>query len=328
MPDGEKNPSSGGFVPRVTLDLDKATPLQFAAAIEELEAYRKSLGDLPPLGLSNGWHTFTAELAEQALLRNAKGANRKQALATVRYYAYSIILSDWKKTGQAIIFTKDGTLVDGQHRLLAGYFCGHVFESYVVSDADPDPFLFAFIDNGRPRSPSTALQTAGQDGLSAVIYAIARIEQNVLTGAYSMHKVSRALRMTPIQVLRAVQEDSRLREAAHLTMAEYGDAVAAIGSKDIAAYTSYKILCVADDLVLEEFMRALTDDQQPEGSPIAALQKWLEHNRKSDKPMPKHLVLAHIAKAFSLWRAGESVRKLKVTVDESFPEFGAVGSKE
>src|SRR4029077_9444179 len=254
---GSNEPSSGGFVPRVTLDLDKATTIQFAAVVEALDQYRQSLGEIPPIGLANGWHAITPQVAEQCLLRNVKGANRKPTLATVRYYGYTMQLGDWKKTGQPIIFTKDDVLQDGQNRCWAALLTGITFTSYVVSDVEPELSLFAFIDNGKPRSPSTALETAGLDGRAALTYAVARLEQNIRTGCYSMHKVSRALRMTPIQALRIVQSNPQIHDAVYLAVSEYRDVVDLIG-KELADYTTYKVITVGGgEFVLDEFMRGL-----------------------------------------------------------------------
>src|SRR4029077_14395094 len=143
------------------------------------------------------------------------------------------------------------------------------------------------------------------------------------TGCYSMHKVSRALRMTPIQALRIVQSNPQIHDAVYLAVSEYRDVVDLIG-KELAAYTTYKVITVGGgEFVLDEFMRGLAGDGSdlPEGSPILALRVWLDRNHKAEKPLPKHIVLAHVIKAFNAWRAGETVKRLKVTVDESFPEF-------
>ena len=310
-----------------TLDLNRCTQPQFATFIEELERYRRSLGELPKLDLPNGWYSLTPELALQLLLRYPPKMNRKASLGTVRYYGRQVLADDWAPTHQAIGITESGLGIDGFQRALAVYLTGHpIPKTYVISDVPHSEYLFAYIDNGRPRTPAVALATAGQDGLSPFIYQIIRIRTNVDSGAYSTHRATRLpMRLSPMDVLRVVNSDDKLRQAAHLTAGDYRSVVQLIGHKDVTGYCSYKILSLCNEVVLEDFMTQLADPESelPEDHPIAALRSFLDRNRRSQNPLPKHLVLAHVTKAFGLWQAGASVRKLKVTVDEDFPIFEA-----
>jgi hypothetical protein len=326
-----EEPSSGGFVPRFVLDIETATGQQFAELLAQFDAYRESLGTLPLLGLSNDWYEINQELAESFLLRNAKGANRRPSFSTVCYYGQQFKDGEWHRTGEPIIFTTEGILVDGQHRLWASYLTGIPFTSYIVADTPAQEFLFAFIDNGRGRSPAVALETAGFDGQSGLIAAIAKIHNNVLSGAYILYKgkkrIRRPLKMSPIQILRAVKSNDLYRLAARLTIGEYGEAIQLIGHKDVTAYVSYAILAIANEDVLDEFMGALIDGngKLETDDPIAALRKFLDVDKK--KPNGKHVVLAAIIKAFNAWRAGDKLRKADPGHQEEFPEFVEIGLK-
>src|SRR5262245_61708783 len=114
------------FTPAVTLDLKVATPKTFEQAVEEFGAWSKTATKIP-LRLFDGWNTIDQQTAEQLLLRNPPGANRKAKLASVRYYAEQMAANDWQKTGQSLILTDNDNLADGQHRLWACYFGGQPF---------------------------------------------------------------------------------------------------------------------------------------------------------------------------------------------------------
>lgn len=315
--------ADGGFKPIVQFDLQKGTPLQFAGITEEFEKHRKTLGEPSPLNLSNGWYTVTPALAEEYLFRNIKGANREVALSTVRYYARQMKHNDWAKTGEPLCFTVEGILVNGQHRLWGCYLGEASFDTYIIFDVPVSPVTFAYYDNGKTRSPATALKIGGFDGVSSLINTLIQIRENVNHGAYSMQRATRLDRMAPVEVLRIAASDAKLKEAARLAAGEYRAAINVIGYKDVTAYVAYRIISSYDEIVLEDFMR---DVEAPEGeaaelNAASALRRCLEADRKKQHPMPKHLVLAHVIKAFNAWRINQPVKRLKIPVTDEFPTF-------
>ena len=54
-------------------------------------------------------------------------------------------------------------------------------------------------------------------------------------------------------------------------------------------------------------------------NPILAIHRFLDTNQRSAKPLGKHIVLAHVIKAFNAWKAGESLKRIKISVDDRFP---------
>lgn len=112
---------------------------------------------------------ITKEFAEKALLRNEK--NRPVAKLVVSKYAEAIKRGEWKLNGEPIIFDVDGTLVDGQHRLMAVSMTGLPIRSVVVRGVDLGSFNT--INNGRSRTASDVLSISGKKN-SAVVAAAAR----------------------------------------------------------------------------------------------------------------------------------------------------------
>ena len=327
----DKKPDDGGFKPIVQFDLLKGTALQFAETVEEFEQRSKALDEPSKLNLSNGWYYVTPEMAQEWLRHNKKGANRKASLTTIAYYARAMRKKDWPKTGQPIIFDLDEVCTDGGQRLWASYLSGASFDTYVVADVPVNPLAFAYMDNNRPRTPSQALATAGFDGVSPLIYAVIQIREAIEQGLYTMQYAHRPERIAPVDVLKAAQEDALLKQAARFTAGDFAPAVNLVGHRAIVAYVSYRIIGIYNEYVAEEWWADVVapEGDLSEGNAALALRKLLEADakkdprNKKDPRLAKHLVLAHCIRAFNLWVAGEQVKRLKIPVADTYPEFAA-----
>src|SRR5262245_12811859 len=163
MPQGGAN--SMAFTAKFHLDLQSASARAFSALLDDFESWRATEPSRE-IDLSNGWKVITAEIAEAMLVRNRVGANRRPTEDTVKYYARQMIGGEWKKSGQPIIFSDRGVVLDCGHRLWASYLSGASFPTYLVGDVAHDDALFAYIDNSKARSPADALASAGLNGMS------------------------------------------------------------------------------------------------------------------------------------------------------------------
>lgn len=85
--------------------------------------------------------------------------NRKVSLATIDRYADDMINGRWRLTGESIIFDSDGTLRNGQHRLLACVLADVSFTAVVVRGVDGQ--AFRNMDQGRTRSAGQVLDIMG-----------------------------------------------------------------------------------------------------------------------------------------------------------------------
>jgi hypothetical protein len=275
---------------------------------------------LPPLDLTDGWHNITPEIAENLLRRNP--ANRKPSFGTVVYYARLMVIGAWKKTGQPIIVDANQMLLDAQHRLLASYFSGASFPSYVVTGVPAEQNLFAFIDNCKARTAKDALQTAGHNGTAAAIAAAVRIALQYDAGAFSVVRKGKVDRPSPAEVLSYAMANPRLEEAAHLQTGEYKSATALIDHKGISVFAAWQILENYTEDRLDEFMSQLgSTEVLEENSAIAALRKKLTDDQVADEPMPGYHKLGYITKAFNAWRLDQPMRRLNLKTDELWPQF-------
>lgn len=311
------------FTPKFSLDLQSASTRAFTQVLEDFNAWRQTEPSRN-LDLSNGWKIITPENAEGMLMRNPLSANRRPTLATVKYYARQMLTENgWKATGQAVLFNTKGDLLDAGHRLWASYLSGASFPSYLIGDVPADPRVFAFIDNGKARTTADALSTAGFNGLSKLLAATASIAMYFDNDCYTASTKKSMERVTPIEMVTFVQENSALRQAARLMMGEHQAATKVLLYKDVASFVAFKIIELHDEETLDLFMNEVGQirDDREEGSPIAALQKVMADDEHNKEPMQKHQVLGHIIKGFNAWLNEEQVKKISLKVNETFPRF-------
>jgi len=307
------------------LDLANPKPKEVLALVEAFEAYAKANPlptGAPPV--TTGWNEITPAIALDLLKRNRPGANRKIDPATVFYYANQMARGDWKATGQSVLIDADGVLQDAQHRLYAGLVSGATFNTFVVTGIDPIKNMFAYIDNSRARTPASALQTAGLDGVSSVIAKVIKIGEEVRHGVYNTTGTKLA-RMSPADVLHLIDSYPNAQKAARSAASDWSEAVSYIGCrKETVAYLGMRIIDLHGEGVADDFFEevAMDDDQRNADDPITALRKEIDKNKRAEKPMKQHHLLGTLIKAFNAWLKHEALpRRWQLLVNEDFPEI-------
>jgi hypothetical protein len=311
--------------PAVALDLETASAASFQDTVDQFDAWVKAQPQLSPFPLTTGWHDITPQIAEDLLRRN-KG-NRKVSLATVKKYSRAMKNSQWMPTGQAILVNKEGRTEDCQHRAWASYLGQVTFPSFVVADVPVLPDLFAYIDDGKPRSASDALYTSGNNGLSQTIAATAKLawryDHNALT---VMVKQPRIREMSIPEMLQYTRNNPGLGRAAHLLISSYAKAAKVIGDKAVGALFLWKASAQHGLDVVNSFLCAIgTGANLEEDNPILGFRERLRDTIAEDESMPKEQRLALLIKAFNLHLAGKKLPKggLHVRDNEKFPRIDA-----
>lgn len=100
----------------------------------------------------------TPTMARDMLIRNPN--NRKLRRSNIRYLAEEIKSGRWKLTHQGVAVAKDGTLLDGQHRLCAIVEAN--ISALINVSYDCDPEIFSVIDTGSMRTTADVLHIAGE----------------------------------------------------------------------------------------------------------------------------------------------------------------------
>jgi hypothetical protein len=306
------------------LDLIHPKPKEVLAIDEAFKvAIRKSTHDLGALPVTTGWNEITPEIAVNMLLRNRQ--NRRIDPATVYYYANQMAAGKWKATGQPILVDANGELADSQHRLIAVLISGATIKSFVVTDIEPIPGLFAYIDNSRPRTAATALQTKGLNGVSATIVKVIKIGEEVRHGVYNPSGASKLPRMSPADILELSDSYPNARQAARVASSDWEEAVTLLGGrKEVIAYIGMRITDLFDEYKADDFFEEIMADTDGRSSddPILALRKLAEKDARNETQMKKQYMLAAMIKVFNAWHSGQPLgRRWMLQVDENFPDF-------
>jgi hypothetical protein len=307
------------------MDLDRFQTKDLLDLVVVLDDDMRRRPDPSPFALANGWHEISPAIALDLLRRNRPGANRKIDPQTVLFYARQMADGDWVPTGEPFILDQNGLLLDAQHRALAVLISGATITSYVVADVPPRPNIFAYIDNSRPRTVATALQTSGLDGVSPTIAEIMKLGEQVRAGAFDPAQKVTLMRISPAQSLRIIDSYPNAQRAARSAVSDWRDTVAYIGrSKAIVGYHGMRIIDVAGEDVADDFFTDLMDDRtdRPSDDPIAAFRREIDKDKKATKQMKKQHVLAALIKVYNAWRREEPLgRRWMLQVNEPFPAY-------
>lgn len=111
---------------------------------------------------------ITPEMAHDILGGNTK--NRHLHERHIRRLISALEDGRWRFNGESIKIAHDGTLVDGQHRLVACVRTGIPIETLVVRGVDPE--AYTTIDIGAKRTTSDALSREGIKNATAVSGAL------------------------------------------------------------------------------------------------------------------------------------------------------------
>ena len=115
--------------------------------------------------------TITPDLAKQFLTQNTNNRNVRNSV--VKRYSADMLSGKFLLMPHGIVFLEDGTLADGQHRLLAIVASQTTQQMMVTFDAPPEIHLFQ--DRLAVRSEHDCLKMAGFDWSNKDIVAVLKL---------------------------------------------------------------------------------------------------------------------------------------------------------
>lgn len=130
--------------------------------------------------------TITPELAKEYLTHNFR--NRALNEGTVKFYASQMKRGLWQLNGEPIIFSSNGELLDGQHRLSACILADTPFASVVERGITPEAFMT--IDTGKTRAASDIFTIEGITNATYKSSIVARYFNLKVSGMEMLHKHS------------------------------------------------------------------------------------------------------------------------------------------
>lgn len=272
-----------------------------------------------PAAVTHQIVNIDAAVARRMLERNPN--NRAIREARVQQYLDDMNCDRWRFNGEAIKVAADGTLLDGQHRLMAiARTSGKTFPMLVVRGLPRDAQVT--MDQGVKRSPADQLTIAGLAGHNTTMVAAAlRVYLVWMEGNLFGDVVRGGI---PVSTTKVVEFADAYPDI--VTRAERFAAVAVrLKCRPAVACAVAIRLSEIDEPAATEFVRLWdTGVGLDIGSPILALRERLDTIRGARIRTSDREFIGLIVAAWNYWRRSKQVSKLQRpkggwTV-ENFPE--------
>ncbi len=267
--------------------------------------------DAPRIAVEN----VTPAIAAQML--GTMSGNRPLRQRMVNRFAREMIAGKWLLNGESIKVSREGKLIDGQHRLNAVIAAKTAVQFFVVRGVDPTAFLT--LDTGVSRNYYDASTIAGRDWLreaGGIARMWFRYERGVHSAQGRIPPSHQELDLV-IEQHPGIPESARFIKTLKVVQNKCNASVQGF----VHAYASESY----DREMADSFMQDLNDGARLEKtSPIYALRSRLVDNADR-KPEQIH-VMALSIKAWNAWINGEKIQTLRWTTGgarpEEFPRFG------
>lgn len=246
------------------------------------------------------------QLADSWLTRNKK--NRALNRKRVEHFAGAMTRGEWKFTGEAIKFSKEGLLLDGQTRLAATSLADARVPMLVVVGLDED--AQAVMDTGQRRTAAQALGLLGKKNastLAAMIQFDRQVERN---------RFDYGIVMTHPEIIEVVERAPELEDIArraHTYSARTGLKSSVIG---VALWRLSRI----DADAATAFFDSLADmKSEGPGDPIYTLLDRVRKAHLQQEKVSQKTELGWIYRAWNARREGRPLQQIKLRPDWDLP---------
>ena len=257
---------------------------------------------------------ITPEVAEEMLRHNTHNRHLSSNIRLSRGNVFkSMECGEWRLTGESIKFAKDGTLLDGQHRLSACVATGNPFTTVVVRGLEIRSQ--ELMDSGRKRSTSDVLSIDGVKSSRTVAAASIVVINYALSADYNFSNNSiqhfsrerqlRFIRDNETELERAV---SRTRKCAQVPFAQ--------SAMSGLAFLFGRISGVDTGWFFTDLAKI-----SPELQPVAMLrQSFINVRMKTNRGADRQLTAAYAIKAWNAYMNGNEINNLQWRKGGARPE--------
>lgn len=254
--------------------------------------------------------TVSPNQAEKWL--DANTHNRSVVNSVVTAYARDMANGRWALNGEAVKIAVDGTILDGQHRLLAVVQADVKVPMLIVTGLEPE--TQKTMDSGRKRTFSDNLRIDGT--VNAAVVA------SICLRGWMWDSGDRRFKATvrPTQSeMRAWREDNPSVHRSAEIASRTRTAFKAIPQS--SAGTAHLLFNRVDQNATAEFFARLASGAGlDEGDPILTLRNRLIRDVMEKKSHPDVVRIGLFIKAWNAYRNGETVGGLLMTPDTKMPE--------
>lgn len=244
--------------------------------------------------------TVTPAIASEWLSKNSKNRNiRRRA---VQRLARDMREGAWVYTGEAIKFAKDGSLLDGQHRLAAVIESGMDIEMEVLRGLDQE--AQDYMDTGIKRGAHDVLAIKGYR-YTSVIAAASRIA----LGVEAEYTEPAAYIATHSEVLEWVEANPEIVRSSEIA---YGYARKADVTTSVVAYSHYMMSKIDPEEADRFWAQAALKMDLKEGDPVLAMSWKFAELRRNNTRLKAGVYLSMIYRAWNARRKGKTMDRMMV----------------
>ena len=260
--------------------------------------------------------TITPQLAAKLLEQNT--GNRKVSKTNYDSILESMRSGEWVLNGESIKISKNGRILDGQHRLMAAAENDLTFETFVtygLPESTQDT-----MDTGKSRNAADVLSINGYSSpneLASITSGIIRSERWNLKAAFHG---GAGYPVTPKQVLDRVQAEPTLVDLTQLSVSVRKKVPL---TAKICGILYYRFSAISQEDADYFFEKLANGYSLERGNPILALRDTLfkMKNANSNKGTRNQvLVSALVVKAWNKFRDGSECLSLRFTPGGANPE--------
>ena len=261
---------------------------------------------------------LTPAKAKQLLERNTN--NRNLSEAKVFAYAKEMKSDNWMQdTGEMIKISKDGRILDGQHRLHALIKADVMMSFHIASELDNK--VFRVIDTGKARNSADILKIAGVKNASQIASTIS-LFNNMYNNKSNAEKATNYQSLRPQEILDMYNEEPEYWQEVITFSHNMYNKLQKIWSKtEIGVYTA--LLDNISILKSREFIRQVCEGTDISNDVVILLRNKLisdKLNTKSKLPVSHRRAL--IIKSWNTFYNNDHRKILKFTPElEKYPEL-------
>lgn len=268
-----------------------------------------SVPGITPEGPSYNVVDVTPALAEKWIGQNTHNRNLRES--AVLAYARDMRNGNWAENGEAIKFSKDGTLLDGQHRLWAVTESGVTVRMLVVTGLDGDDQ--ETMDAGRKRSLADALHLRGESN-SSVLGSVLRRAKMWEQGLY---RNSGTYTPTNAECLHFLEAHPETRESTQVAAALRKPSKL---PASVVGLTHWLFTQIDAQDAAWFFDKLGTGANLDQYHPIWTLRRRAELADQSTGRVPEDMLLACVIKAWNAYRDGDQIKVLSFKPGGASPE--------
>lgn len=251
--------------------------------------------------------------ATAALLLKKNTSNRPIRRGVVEKYKSDMLSGSFTLSNTSIVIGSNGTLLDGQHRLLACVESNTAFDTSVLSNADPATFVN--FDTGAKRTLADVLKLQGEPyapTLAAGLRFMYLLDSGLLLKSGTGHVVSNT---TALDYL-ATHPEMRVyaQHAATLNVKFSKSGAISVPATVTIGLFALAVRARGDMDEALQFMNLLIKPiNQPEGSAVHAVISRLLTAKKHNETIPSRNLLFLLIEGFNRYVLDSPVKQLAVS---------------